>query len=259
MKRTTVSAWMASGLIVVLLGATASSALAARSIDPASVDFGNTQVGTTSPSQTHSLRVYCDAPILVCALITLAGGADTFTPNVSTTGEFLQTNSCSLTLNGASPTGQSCIITSSFAPTSPGPKTGTLETGPGGPVATLTGTGVTAATPPTPPEPGGASPPPTPPTLKLSAKKQKLKKKFTFFATTNVTTTLVAGGSVKPTTKKLAGGERTKVRATPKKKVRKKLEQKLAKSGKAKTTINVAATDNAGSTAVRKLRIKLTD
>ena len=99
-------------------------------------------------AQTHSLRVYCDAPILVCALIALAGGAASFTPNVSTTGEFLQTNSGSLTLNGASPTGQSCIITSPFDQS--GTQDGTLETGLGGPVATLTGTGVTTETPPTP-------------------------------------------------------------------------------------------------------------
>jgi hypothetical protein len=36
--------------------------------------------------------------------------------------------------------------------------------------------------------------------------------------------------------------------------VRRKLEQKLARSGKAKTVIYVSATDNAGSTAVRKIR-----
>jgi hypothetical protein len=155
-------------------------------------------------AQTHSLRVYCDAPILVCALIALAGGAASFTPNVSTTGEFLQTNSGSLTLNGASPTGQSCIITSPFDQS--GTQDGTLETGLGGPVAYAHW------------HRRHHRDSSDPPSLKLGAKKQKLKKKLTFFATTNVTTTLVAGGSVKPTTKKLAGGERTKVRATPKKK-----------------------------------------
>jgi len=234
------------------------SASADRTLSPGSVDFGNREVGTTSPPQTHQLRVFCDAPPLVCFLIALAGG-DPFTPAVSVTGgDFAQTNDCIATLFGASLEGQSCIINTTFTPASPGPKEGTLNTGLDGPTALLTGTGVTTPTPPTPPEPG----PPTvspPPTLKLDAKKQELKKKLTFFATTNVDTTLVAGGDVKPTEKQLAGGEKTKVKAELKPSKRKQLEKKLDKTGKAKAKVTTAATDQAGGIAVRDIKIKLKD
>jgi hypothetical protein len=252
---------MALSVTVVLLGATASSAMAARTLDPGSVDFGNRQVGTTSPPQTHTLRAYCDAPPLVCVIIALGGG-DPFTPSISTTGDFAQTNNCVGTLQGASPQGQSCTIQTTFTPTSVGPKQGILSTGgpaDPGPTATLTGTGVTTPTPPTPPEPGPPTAPLPPPTLDLTAKKQKLKNKLTFFATTNVATTLDAGGSVKATRKQLAGGQKTKVQAKLKSAVRKKVEKKLDNSGKAKVIIDVAATDQAGNSAFREIKIKLTD
>jgi hypothetical protein len=239
---------------VALVAIPVSSASADRTLNPATVDFGSRQVGTTSPPQAHELRVFCNAPGLVCLLIALAGG-DPFTPSVSVTGDFAQTNDCLKTLFGSSLTGQTCAIQTTFTPTSPGPKQGILSTGPDGPTATLTGVGVTTPTPPTPPTPGGPSPPATPPTLDLAAKKQELKKgKLTFFATTNVDTSLVAGGSVKPTTKQLAGGVKTKVKA----KVKSSVLSKLNKSGKAKALVNVAATDKAGSTASRQIKIKLT-
>jgi hypothetical protein len=258
-KRTTVSGWMALSLTLVLLGATASSALAARTLNPGSVDFGNRQVGTSSPAQAHQLRVYCAGSEFICGLIFLLGASDKFTPVISLTGtnpsDFSQTNNCLGQLDGTTTTGQSCIINTTFTPTSPGPKTGTLSTGLGGPTATLTGTGVTTATPPTPPTPGGATQL-SPPKLNLAAKKQELKKgKLTFFATTNVATTLAAGGSVKPTSKQLAGGVKTKVKAKVKSSVLRKLDQ----SGKAKAVVNVAATDQAGNTAIGKIKINLTD
>ena len=242
---------------VALVAIPVSSAIADRTINPASVDFGNRQVGTTSPAQTHQLSVVCgaaqDAP-LVCLLIALAGG-DPFTPSVSVTGDFAQTNNCLATLFGSSLTPQTCTIQTTFTPTSPGPKQGILSTGPDGPTATLTGNGVTTATPPTPPTPGGPSPTPTPPTLDLAAKKQELKKgKLTFFATTNVDTTLDAGGDVKTTSKQLTGGVKTKVKA----KVKSSVLKKLNKSGKAKALVSVAATDKAGSTANGQIKIKLT-
>ena len=253
---------------VALVAIPVTSASAARTLDPGSVDFGARQVGTTSPPQTHQLKVFCDAPFLVCALIALAGGADKFNPTVSISGDFGQTNNCLGTLNGAGPTGQSCTINTTFTPTSPGPKEGTLSTGPGGPTATLTGTGVTPQdpTPPTPPEPGPPTPPMqpptppgvTPPTLDLDAKKQELKKKLTFFATANVDATLAVGGSVKKTTKQLAGGQRTKVKAKLKSAKRRKLAKKLNKSGKAKAKVEAAAS-NEGGTALDEIKVKLRD
>lgn len=248
---------------VALVAIPVSSASAARTLNPGTVDFGNRQVNTTSPPQTHELKVFCDAPFLVCALIALAGGADNFTPSVSTSGDFAQTNNCLGTLNGASPTGQSCTINTTFTPTSAGPKEGTLSTGPGGPTATLTGTGVTTETPPTPPEPGPPTPPieppGEPPTLDLNAKKQELKKKLTFFATANVDATLAVGGSVKKTTKQLAGGVRTKVRAKVKQSQRKKLAKKLDKKGKAKAKVQAAATAADGGTATDQIKVRLRD
>jgi hypothetical protein len=251
---------------VALVAIPVTSASAERTLDPGTVDFGTRQVNTTSPPQTHQLKVFCDAPFLVCALIALAGGADNFNPSISTSGDFAQTNNCLGSLNGATPTGQSCTISTTFTPTSPGPKEGTLSTGPGGPTATLTGTGVTTETPPTPPEPGPPTPPTppptppgvTPPTLDLDAKKQELKKKLTFFATANVDATLAVGGSVKDTTKQLAGGQRTKVKAKLKSAKRKKLAKKLNKSGKAKAKVEAAASSE-GGTALDEIKVKLRD
>jgi hypothetical protein len=152
--------------------------------------------------------------------------------------------------------GQTCTISVSFTPTSTGPKSATLRTGSGGPTAALAGNGVTTPTPPTPPTPG-----PAPPalTLDLDAKKQALKKKLTFFATTNVDSTLEAGGSVKNTTKQLAAGEKTKVKAKLKGSKREKLADKLATSGKAKAKVETVATDQFDNQAVEEIKVKLKD
>jgi hypothetical protein len=246
---------------VALVAIPVTSASADKTVNPGSVDFGNRQVGTTSPPQTHELRVICDAPPLVCFLIALAGGGP-FTPSVSVTGDFAQTNDCTQTLFESSLDGQTCTINTTFTPTSPGPKEGILSTGPDGPTATLTGTGVTAPTPPTPPEPGPPSPPAPPataPTLDLDANKQKLRKKLTFFATTDVDTTLAVAGSVKPTTKQLQGGERTKVKAKLKSSKRKQIAKKLDKKGKAKASVEAIATTDAGGLAISEIKVKLRD
>jgi hypothetical protein len=241
---------------VALVAIPVSSAMADRTLDPGTVDFGPRQVGTTSPPQTHELRAFCNAPQLVCILIALAGG-DPFDPDISVTGDFAQTNDCIGVLQGALPQGQSCSIQTTFTPTSPGPKEGTLSTGPDGPTATLTGTGVTTPTPPTPPEPGPPTPPAPDPTLELDAKKQELKKKVKFFAESNQDATLVVGGGVKTSQRELVAGERRKVKAKPKKLG--KLVKKVANTGKAKVKINAAATNDAGSTAVDQITVKLRD
>src|SRR5215211_4767133 len=256
MNRTIVSRGvLALTLTVVLLAATASTASATRTINPTSVDFGNRQVGTTSSAQAFTLRVRCTLIVFP----TTKCNQDTFTPSITTSGDFAQTNNCPATMIGFPPFGNpgaACTINVSFTPASTGSKTGTLSTGSGGPTAALAGNGVTTPTPPAPPTPG-----PAPPTLALDldAKKQELKKKLKFFATTNVDATLEAGGSVKTTTKQLAAGDKTKVKAKLKGSKREKLEDKLARSGKAKAKVEAVATDQFDNQAVEEIKVKLRD
>jgi hypothetical protein len=257
---------LALGLAAAFLAATASTASATRTISPATVDYGNRQVGTTSPAQAFTLRVRCTLlvfPTTRCV-------QDTFSRSISITvgqfgvpsNQFTQTNNCPATMTGfATKPGvdpnqgsQTCTINVSFTPTGTGPRGATLRTGSGGPTAELSGNGVTTPTPPTPPTPGPA--PPTL-TLDLDAKKQELKKKLKFFATTNVDSTLEAGGSVKNTTKQLAAGEKTTIKAKLKKSKRQKLENKLATSGKAKAKVETVATDEFDNQAVEEIKVKL--
>jgi hypothetical protein len=246
-------------LTFVLLAATAGSASAFRFLTPASTDFGNRQVGTTSPAQLFTLRVTCNSiPIIINGnfLGNVCFSNDSFSPSISIGGSdpanFGQTNNCG-PMVGSTVAGVSCQINATFTPLSVGPKQATLSTG--GPTADLAGTGVTTPTPPTPPT-AGAAPPLT---LLLGAHKQELQKKLTFSATTNHDATLVTGGSVKPTTVSLTAGKKTKVTAKLKPKVRKQLAQKLDTSGKAKATVQASATDQNGTTQVAKIKVKLTD
>jgi hypothetical protein len=255
MNRTTLVILTLS-LIALLLGATASTASATRTISPTSVDYGNRQVGTTSPAQAFTLRVKCLRVIVPTSRCL----RDTFSPSITVSGDFTQTNNCPQSMTDGPddgfPEGMACTINVMFTPTSTGPKQGTLSTGTGGPTAALTGNGVTPPTPPTPPTPA-----PAPPTLELDldAKKQELKKKLTFSATTNVDATLEAGGSVKTTTKQLAAGEKTEVKAKLKGSKRAKLEDKLARSGKAKAKVETVATDEFDNQAVEEINVKLKD
>jgi hypothetical protein len=264
-------------LTAMLLGATASTAGATRTISPTSADYGNRQVGTTSPPQAFTLRVRCTLivfPTTQCL-------QDTFTPSISITvgqfvqtDQFVQTNNCPATMTGlATKPGvdpqkgeTSCTINVTFTPTSTGPKVGTLRTGSGGPTAALSGDGVTTPTPPTPPAPGPQPPPEGEPQpgfpalqLDLDAKKQELRTKLTFFATTNVDSTLVAGGSIKQTTKQLVGGEKTKVNGKLKSSARKKLAKKLDKKGKAKAKVEASAASETSGTAIDEIKVKLKD
>ena len=78
----------------------------------ASFDFGDRQVGTTSPAQRFA-----------------AGGLDAgesdprpSTPAISVSGDYAQTNNCPPTLSaGAFPQIQGCLITVTFVPTGTGP------------------------------------------------------------------------------------------------------------------------------------------
>jgi hypothetical protein len=277
MTRTT-GVILALSLTAILLGATASAASATRTLSPTSTDYGNRQVGTTSPPQAFTLRVRCTLvvfPTTKCI-------EDTFSPSIRitsgqfglTSSQFAQTNNCPATMKGlATKPGvdpqegeSSCTINVTFTPTSTGPKVGTLRTGSGGPTAGLSGNGVTTPTPPTPPTPGpqpppGGEPQPGFPALQLDldAKKQELRKNLAFFATTNVDSTLVAGGSIKETTKQLEGVVKTKVKAKLKSKARKKLAKKLDRKGKAKAKVEASAASETSGTAIDELKVKLKD
>ena len=108
---------------------------------PVSFDFGDRQVGTTSPVQRFALGAWCQDPY-ACN--------ENFTPSIEVSGDFAQTNNCAPTLVGRAPADelQGCLISVTFTPTGIGPGEGTLSTGPGGPTLTLTGNGVTTPTPP---------------------------------------------------------------------------------------------------------------
>ena len=274
MKRTT-RVILTLSLTGILLGATASTASATRTLSPTSVDYGNRQIGTSSPAQAFTLRVRCTLIIFP----TTRCIEDTFSPTISTSGQFAQTNNCPGTLTGlATKPGvdpelgaQTCTINVTFTPTSIGPKTGTLRTtgilsGSPGPAATLTGNGVTTPTPSTPPTPGPLPPPEGEPQpgfpalqLDLDAKKQELTKKLTFFATTNVDSTLVAGGSIKQTTKRLEGSVKTKINSKLNAKTFKQLARRLDKTGKAKAKVEAGAASETSGSVIDEITVKLKD
>ncbi len=247
------------GLTFLLLAGAAGSASAYRYLTPASTDFGNRQVGTTSPPQLFVLKVTCDSiPIFTSGgVINVCITNNTFSPSISIGGanpaDFGQTNNCPATMVGTSVTGVSCQINATFTPLSVGPKQGTLSTG--GPTAGLAGTGVTTPTPAIPPTPG--APPPL--TLDLDGHKQKLKKTLKFSATANHDCQLGASGSIKTTVVQLAAGDKTRITAKLKSKARRQLARKLAEFGKAKATVQGSCTDQNGTTQVDKIKVKLTD
>jgi hypothetical protein len=262
---------LALSLAVVLLAATASTASADLSTwycpplptppttleqipegclggPTTSVDFGDRQLGTTSPAQGFALAVYCSP----------GGGCNEtpLNPRISVSGDYAQTNDCPPTLPVTTlPQIQGCLITVTFTPTGTGPKQSTLSTGPGGPTVALTGTGVTT---------------PTPPVLPLAlfgldvygGKFDRVTRKLKVTAATNNDSTLVATGSkIKKTTTQLAAGEQTTIKA------RLKHPKRVAKTpyligfepkpGKPKIKIKLAATDEFGQTAADEIEVWL--
>ena len=269
---------LALSLAVVLLAATASTASAEALLGSptgwnGSFDFGDRQVGTTSPAAVFGLKVVCTPQRPVHC-------NKTFNPRISVSGDYAQTNDCPPTLQSGRPATR-CTINVAFTPTSAGPKQGTLSAGPGGPTVALSGNGVTTPTPPA-----------LPLTLDLSAevwdwcgwrcKKPDdyfiwraplgqqplvLKKKLTFIATTNNwedESTVVASGGVKKTTKQMLGGE-TEVKA--KLKHPKRLNDgptrgnpkhcRPVRRGCTTVKLNVAVTDEFGQTTTEELRVTL--
>jgi hypothetical protein len=271
MKRRIVPGILALSLAVVLLAATASSASAERVLEPwycpplptptATAEqlppecrgealpglppvgvgdpfggfegFGDRQVGTTSPAQGFGLGVW---------------GNDSFTPRISVSGDYAQTNNCPPTLSaGAVPQLAGCLINVTFAPTGTGPRHGTLSTGPGGPTATLTGTGVTTPTPWDWPLELRAG---TPQYVTLGKK----EKKVALRAVTNNDSTVVVSGGVKKTTKRLAAGEETKIKAMLNHLKRLKEKSGAGKPDRIEVKLKFAATDEFGQTATEKTK-----
>ena len=80
---------------------------------PSSLEFGNQQVGTTSPPQVATLTNYGTQALSISS-IHIAG---------KQAGNFAQTNNCGTTV----PAGGNCTISVTFSPKSKGEKTATLE------------------------------------------------------------------------------------------------------------------------------------
>lgn len=115
------------------------------SVAPANATFPSTTVGTQSAGTVFTITNTGEAPFTV--------------NNITTSGDFSQTNTCGTlpaTLAPSAPgaSGTSCTVNVVFAPTAAGTRTGTLtvvtsvNTGTGGTLSpALTGTGVAPATP----------------------------------------------------------------------------------------------------------------
>ena len=213
-----------------------------------SFDFGDRRVGTASPAQRFAL-MFTKSDLPQCSGQCPAF-PQTFTPSISVSGDYVQTNDCppklSLQIRG-------CIITVTFAPTGTGPTSGTLSTGTDPAVAAFCG-GCPIATGPTVKLTGRGVTRPTPPALPLLLSAYvygKLDKKVTIRAITNNDSTVVAGGGVNKTKKRLAAGEKTKIKVTLKH--LKRLERSYVENNMARVTFRFAATDEFGQTATEKV------
>ncbi len=210
-------------------------------------NFGDRQVGTASPVRQFALGVGCRP-----------GGEypcpAPFNPTIAVSGDYAQTNNCPATLSAAAPGQvQGCLINVTFTPTGTGPKAGTLSTGAGGPAATLTGNGVTHATPPAFPlefDVYDGYSPGLPENLTL------LKKRLTLYAHTNYDSRVVARGGVKRTVVRVAGSGPPKWKSTRFKAKLKHL-RRLKQSPKPKVKIRLTAIDVFGQRATDELKVRL--
>jgi len=112
-----------------------SSAAAATTAAPTSLDFGSLPVGTQSATQAVTLTQSCTLDPVSCVAI-----PSIFSPVISATTGFTQTNSCPPILV-ALIVPQACTIDVSLVPNAVGQITGLLSTGSGGPAVTLSGVG----------------------------------------------------------------------------------------------------------------------
>jgi hypothetical protein len=268
---------LALGLAVVLLAATPSTASAEQTLSSwycpppeprptdigqvpleclggplwgdSSFDFGDRQVGTTSPVQRFALGVWCAYEGGVCP--------DTLNPSITVPGDFYQTNNCEPTLSAGYPRQlQGCMIEVTFAPTSTGPAEGALSLGAGGPTVALTGNGVTTPTPPALPLLLSLKHPRSPfAEPKALPRKKLLRKKAMLYATTNHDSTIVARGGVKRTVARTTTGEALKGTTF---KAKLKHLGRLTESPREPTVrIKVAATDEFGQRATKEFEITL--
>jgi hypothetical protein len=219
-------------------------------------DFGDRRVGTTSPAQRFALVIEGNDFPFGCSPSPCPPESQRFTPSISVSGDYAQTNNCPPTLSpapGREQQIQGCIITVTFAPTGTGPRRGTLSTGPdadaAAPTVALSGSGVTTRTPPALPLLLHGDGPRGQRTLRSFA-----KRPFTLHALTNNDSTVVVSGGVKKTTKRLAAGEETKIKAKLNHLKRLKEKSGAGKPDRIEVKIKFAATDEFGQTATEKTK-----
>jgi hypothetical protein len=126
-----------AGLITVLVALATAPAAGAATMTPTSHDFGDVNVGTSSPPLTFTFTNGCT---------TMAGAAcvtpevSRLTPSVTPSSDYSLVNSCPSEL---STPGQSCTFTVTFKPSATGVRSGIVNTG-AIPMASLRGTGVSS-------------------------------------------------------------------------------------------------------------------
>jgi hypothetical protein len=121
-------------IALTAMAAGTASAATTLTLTPTSANFPDTKVGTNSAPKGFILKIGCDTPFC----------SPSFNPSPSLTGDFTVLNGCPPTINVVAFVGTenpSCLLAVSFAPTTPGLRTGTLSTGSGGPTATVSGVG----------------------------------------------------------------------------------------------------------------------
>jgi hypothetical protein len=138
-------------------------------------DFGSLPVGTSGAAYNFTLRASCNED---SATPGTCLSADPFSPMISTTGDFSQSNDCPMMMPGTDAFGTQCTITVTFAPTAAGARVGTLTTGSAFAQAALMGNGVAAS---------GAAPPSgaSSPGQAAAAPPRKCKKKHRHSAITS--------------------------------------------------------------------------
>jgi hypothetical protein len=134
-----------AALTALAAGALALAPAAANAdvtLTPSNLSFSQ-PVGTASAPKAATLTLTCDGCDPEGPL------TDSFDPVITVTpAAFTQTNDCPTTLLASFLLSKvSCTINVAFAASAVGTVSGTLTTGPGGPTASLTGTGVAPTTP----------------------------------------------------------------------------------------------------------------
>lgn len=115
---------------LALLTGTAGALTETVTLSPTSLSFTDQPLGSTSGPQGTTLTLHCSA---LC----------NFSPSIATSSSaFAAANGCPVKMTADFGSDTTCTISVTFTPAALGPANGTLDTGPGGPTATLSGTGV---------------------------------------------------------------------------------------------------------------------